>query len=506
MDDGALRKLETGIRGLDFISGGGLPEGRTTLVSGTAGSSKTVFAVQFLARGILDKGEAGVFVTFEELPGDIRRNVASFGWPITEWEEQNKWRFVDVSANFDEDIVVTGRYDFAALIARIAHAVKDTSATRVSVDSIGGLFTQFDDVRVIRRELFHIAAELKKLGVTSLITSERLNENGPVARFGVEDFVSDNVIVLRNLLEIEKRRKTIEILKLRGAPHQKGTYPFTILPDEGMVVLPMSAVELKQKSSDERISTGIEQLDAMCGGGFFRDSICLVSGATGTGKTLTSTHFINEGVARGEPCVLLAFEESREQLIRNARGWGIDFLGMEESGLLVVQGMYPGAASLEDHLIRIKDTIDQLRPRRVVVDSLSALEHTATPHSFREFVTGVTAYLKDLDISGLFTSTTPTLFGGPSITESHISTITDTIVLLRYVEILGELRRGITVLKMRGSTHEKDIREFTIDGNGMHIGKPFRHVSGILTGVPTQLISQEVEAFGEMFPDDEPGR
>ena len=501
-----LPRLETGIRGLDLISAGGLPEGRTTLVSGTAGSSKTVFAVQFLARGILDKDEPGVFVTFEELPEDIRHNVTSFDWPISEWEAANKWRFVDVTADYAQDVVVAGNYDFGALIARIEHAIKETGAKRVSIDSIGGLFTQFDDARVIRKALFHIGAELKRLGVTAILTSERVAEDGPVARFGVEDFVSDNVIILRNLLEVEKRRKTIEILKLRGARHQKGTYPFTILPDEGMVVLPMSAVELKQKSSDERISCGVDELDEMCGGGFFRDSICLVSGATGTGKTLTSTHFIKAGVDRGESCLLLAFEESREQLIRNARGWGIDFIGMEKSGLLTVEGVYPGSASLEDHLIRIKDRIEEIEPRRVVVDSLSALEHASTIRSFREFVSGVTAYLKEMDISGLLTSTTPTLFGGPSITESHISTITDTIILLRYVETFGHMRRGITVLKMRGSTHEKDIREYTIDGDGMHIGSAFRNVSGILTGAPTHhTIPEEVEAFGGMFSDEDPG-
>lgn len=233
----------------------------------------------------------------------------------------------------------------------------------------------------------------------------------------------------------------------------------------------------------------------MCGGGFFRDSIILVSGATGTGKTLMVTEFISDGASHGERCLLLAFEESREQLFRNASGWGFNFEELEQEGTLKVICEYPEAVVLDEHLIKIKASIEAFKPSRVAVDSLSALERVATIKGFREFVISLTSFIKHQEIVGFFTATTPTLMGGTSVTEAHISTITDSIILLRYVE----MRRGITVLKMRGSMHDKDIREFTIDNQGMHIGKPFRNVTGILSGHPVQTQPSEMERMDELF-------
>ena len=240
----------------------------------------------------------------------------------------------------------------------------------------------------------------------------------------------------------------------------------------------------------------------MCGGGFFRDSVVLLSGATGCGKTLITTEFIAGGVESGERCLLFAFEESRDQLFRNAHGWGIDFARMEAEGQLKVICEYPESASLEDHLIAIKAIIDDFKPNRVAVDSLSALERVSTIKGFREFVIGLTSYIKHRELAGLFTATTSNLLGGSSVTETHISTITDSIILLRYVEMYGEMRRGITVLKMRGSTHDKQIREFSIDGAGMHIGKPFRNVSGILSGLLSHYAPGEVERLRTLFQED----
>jgi circadian clock protein KaiC len=309
-------------------------------------------------------------------------------------------------------------------------------------------------------------------------------------------------MILRNALEDETRRRTIEILKFRGCDHQKGEYPFTIIPQGGVIVIPLSAMQLSMKSSDVRISSGNKDLDEMCGGGFFRDSVTLLSGATGTGKTLTVAQFLQGGAAAGEKCLLLAFEESRDQLVRNARGWGFDFDAMEKTGQLKVVCDYPDVQGLEDWLVTIQSIINEFKPNRVALDSLSALENVGTVKAFREFVIGLTSFIKHQEITGMFTSTTGSLMGGDSITESHISTLTDSIILLRYVEMFGDMKRGLTVLKMRGSWHDKAIREFTIDKGGMQMGRPFRNVTGILSGSPVHVSPADIERVWRQFDHD----
>ncbi len=496
-----VRKIETGIAGFDQIALGGLPEGRTTLVAGSAGSAKTIFAAQFLAEGIA-RGQNGVFVTFEESPTDIRRNVKSLGWDFADDEAEGKLAFVDVSPQVGQEEIIAGEYDLGALLSRIEHAVERVGAKRVALDSLGAVFAHFENGRTVRAEMRRIAVALRQMNVTTIMTAERTDEYGYIARFGVEEFVADNVVILRNVLDEEKRRRTMEVLKFRGTPHQKGEFPFTIVEGQGIFAVPLSAMELKQPSSNVRATSGSLDLDRMCGGGFFRDSVILVSGATGTGKTLNVMHFIQGGLAAGEKVLLLAYEESREQLFRNAIGWGFDLESHEKAGNLRVVCVYPEVMPLEDHLVRIRDEVEEFEPNRVAIDSLSALERVATVRAFREFVLGVTSQIKHREIAGMFTNTTPTLLGGTSVTEAHISTITDTIILLRYAEIYGEMRRGITVIKMRGSMHDKMIHEFTIDHEGMHIGKPFRNVAGILSGNPVQFSPSEVERIGELFLED----
>lgn len=476
----SVQKLPLGIPGFDTISHGGLPKGRTALIAGTVGSGKTVFAAQFLAEGI-KRDEHAVFVTFEESPAEIRTNMASFGWDIAAWEEEGKWSFVDASLHPEETVVI-GRYDLKALLARIEHAVTKTGASRISLDSIGAIFTQFGE-GAIRRELFRILTALREMNLTGVVTAERDEEYGDLTSHGLEAFIADNVIVLRNPLEEMTRRRTIEIVKFRGTTHQKREYPFTVVPKKGIVVIPFTTTELTQPADDVRVSLGIKGLDPMCGGGAFRNSVIMVSGPSGVGKTVMSTEFVTGGLARGERSLLMSFEESHDQLCRNALGWGVDLETAEKEGKLRVICHYPEEATLEDTLTAIKLAIEEFKPQRMAIDSLSALERISSPRSFRIFVTGLTSFAKQALVTTLVTNTSASLLGDSSISETRISTLTDFIILLRYVELNGRLLRALTVVKIRGSDHDKNINEYIINDQGIHVGKPFRNLAGILAGV-----------------------
>jgi circadian clock protein KaiC len=484
-----VRKIRTAIEGFDEITHGGLPMGRTTLVSGTSGTGKTLLAVQFLYHGIEYFDYPGVFVTFEESPRDIIQNAYSFGWDLQSLIDSGKLFILDASPD-PEGQEVVGNFDLSALIERIQYAIKKYKAKLVSIDSVTAVFQQYDAASVVRREIFRLVARLKYLEVTSIMTTERIDEYGPVARFGVEEFVSDNVVIVRNVLEGERRRRTVEILKLRGTTHMKGEYPFTITND-GINIFPLGAMRLTQRSSNVRISSGLKTLDKLCGGGFFKDSIILATGATGTGKTLLVSKFLEEGCRQEEKAILFAYEESRAQLSRNASSWGINFEEMEQKGLLKLLCCYPESAGLEDHLQTIKSEIAQFKPSRIAIDSLSALARGVTNNAFRQFVIGVTGYAKQEEITGFFTNTTDQFMGSHSITESHISTITDTIILLQYVEIRGEMSRAINVFKMRGSWHDTGIREYVINSDGPNIKNSFRNYEGIISGSPTRISVDE---------------
>ena len=484
-----VQKIRTMIEGFDEISHGGLPAGRTTLVSGTSGTGKTLLAIQFIYIGIKYFDEPGIFVTFEESPTDIIKNAYSLGWNLQKLVDAGKLFILDASPD-PEGQEVVGNFDLSALIERIQYAIRKYRAKRISIDSVTAVFQQYDGASVVRREIFRLVARLKQVGITSIMTTERVDEYGGVARYGVEEFVSDNVVIVRNVLEGERRRRTVEILKLRGTTHMKGEYPFTIT-NNGINIFPLGAMRLTQRSSNVRRSSGIKTLDEMCGGGFFKDSIILATGATGTGKTLLVSKFLEEGSLKGERCILFAYEESRAQLSRNASSWGIDFEEMEKRGLLKLLCSYPESAGLEDHLQTIKSEIADFKPSRIAIDSLSALARGVSNNAFRQFVIGVTGYAKQEEITGFFTNTTDRFMGSNSITESHISTITDTIIMLQYVEIRGEMSRAINVFKMRGSWHDKGIREYSISKDGPEIKDSFRNYERIISGSPTRIAVNE---------------
>lgn len=478
---GAVQLLATGIPGFDAISGGGLPQERVTLVSGTAGAGKTVFAAQFLIEGVRLADEACVFVSLEEPPADIRASMRSLGWDIAGFEAAAKWVFIDGAQPAGDEEILVGDYDLGGLLARIQAAVVRVGAKRLVIDAVTALFSRFADRAKIRSELCRIGHAIKGMGVTTVMTSERSSDHAAVSRYEIEEFVADNVIILRNGLDEELRRRTLEILKMRGVSHRRGEFPFVIIDGRGMEVVPLSAIPLQHRSTLQRTTYGNAELDQMCEGGAFRDSITLVSGPTGAGKTLLSCGFAAGGVAVGERCLFLGFEESREQLFRNAGAWGHDFERLEAEGWLRVVCEYPEAASLEDRLVTIRTLIAEFRPNRLVLDTATALHRLATERSFRDFTLGLTWLVKREQITGLFTADVGPIVGVAEAGK-YLSAITDAIILLRYVEIGSRVHRGLTVLKMRGSRHESDIREFTIDGSGLHVGPQFEQVQGVLTG------------------------
>ena len=464
-----IEKTPTGIPGFDYISAGGLPSNRVALLSGSAGSGKTIFACQFLHQGASAFDEGAVFVTFEEPPAAIRRNMAGLGIDIPALEAEGRWSFVDMSPQGPIDEIV-GHFDLGGFLPRIEYAVRQTNARRLVIDSLGAVFAQFTDLGPVRRALREFVSSLERLGVTALFTAERAEEYGPVAQLGVEEFALDTVIVLRHVIDGDRRRRLIEVLKMRGASYQSGEYPFTIDREAGgLSVVPLSAIELNQSAYSERVRLGSPALDEMVGGGLFKGSVALVAGPTGTGKTLVGTHFLT--VAPGERALLIAFEEGVAQLMRNAEGWGLSYREQMEEGLLQIDARYPETATLEQHLIRIKTVLDRHRPSRVVLDSVTALARGTTQRSLRQFLIALVAACRERGITTLLVANTRDL-GGGLVSEADISSMTDAIILLRYFEVRGELQRGIRILKMRGSRQERYIRRYTIEDQGLVIGEP----------------------------------
>jgi circadian clock protein KaiC len=486
-EEGAsVRKLATGIRGFDHVAMGGLPARRATVVAGQAGSAKTVFAAQFLAEGVR-RGQPGVFVTLEEPAEDLRANLRTLGCDLTAWESAGDWRFVDASPLARVDAPQGhAPYSLETLAAQIGHAVDATGAERLVLDSLNAVLAMQEDVGAARQLLRSLISSLRKMGLTVVLTVETPGDpGGTLSRYGVEEFVADNVVLLRNVREGSYRRRTLEVLKMRGAMHHKGDVGFTVVPGQGLVVLPITAPQQDPHVGSERVSSGNAGLDRLTHGGLLRGSSTLLSGPTGTGKTLLATQFAAEGAASGEPALVVAYEETPEQVRANGAALGHDFAAYEEQGLLHVVSLYPEVASLDDHLMEIRDLVERLQPTRLVIDSLSSLERLGSGFAYREFVISTTSFIKTVGLASVMTASSAQLVGATSVTESHISGLIDTIVLLRHVEHESSLKRGILVLKMRGSSHEHQIRELSVQDGDLVVGEPFAGLGGVLTGQPS---------------------
>ncbi|MEO3854441.1 circadian clock protein KaiC [Acrocarpospora sp. B8E8] len=478
----AIQRMPTGISGFDDVAVGGLPVGRSTLVSGTTGSGKTLFAVEFLARGVMRYDEPGVFVAFDETPDDIRRNAVFLGFDIARWEADGKWTFVDAAADISEESLTVGTFDLGALMARIDRAVRQIGARRLCLDSLGAIFVRFRDRELIRHELLRLIHVLGSLDVTSVLTTERDEEYGNVSRHGVEEFVLDNVVIVRNILLNERRRRTIEVVKFRGGTHRTGEWLFTIDQTDGMVIIPLALLAPRERASQERVCTGNSQLDVMLDGGVFRDAVVLLTGPLGAGKTLSALQFADAAFRAGERCLFHAFDETRDQLSRSAAGWGLDLDAMEASGLLRVTAAYPEVASVEDRFLQIRREIRDFAPARLVIDSLSALERRSSPRTLLDFVIALGGIVRQDEITTLFTSA-PAGVGTSPITE--IANLTDVTILLQYVDGTAAVQRAIAVLQTRGSGHDHAIRQVSIDSAGMHIGDPYPGVFRILPETAT---------------------
>ncbi|MEL7237304.1 MAG: circadian clock protein KaiC, partial [Planctomycetota bacterium] len=490
-EDGTPR-TPSGIPGLDQLLGGGMPKGRATLVSGTAGNGKTLAALHFSTAGAEQAGEGAVFISFEEPASQLRRTMASLNIDAGKLEEEGKLAVIEavpqpspeeIAAGHDiisnEAELLDGSFDLSGLLARIDSAAKRVNAGRVALDSLAGLAGMFLNADAnahahtrLRTPLARLINALKARGLTMLITAERDVDEGPLTRYGLEEFVADGVILLRSNKHGERVRRTVEIKKLRSCAHAPGESPLVIQAGRGLEVLPLSQIRLSQQSGIERTSSGVPELDRMTGGGLLRDSVVLISGATGTGKTLISTHFTNGGIKTGDNVLFLAFEESREQLVRNAAAFGIDFPRLQQSGKLKLEAIYPESLSLEGHLLRITQQVEKHKPDRLIIDSLSALERIGPDFAFRQFLIALAAFVKRNRVTTLLTAGGGSFGDETRISQQHISTLTDTIILLRYVDTQGRVERSLTLLKMRGSGHAREHRRYRIGDNGIVLAGP----------------------------------
>jgi circadian clock protein KaiC len=472
-----LAKSPTGISGLDEITGGGLPTGRPTLICGSAGCGKTLFASEFLVHGARHYGEPGVFLTFEETPEDLAKNVRSLGFDLDHLCEQNLI-VVDHVRIERSEIEEAGDFDLEGLFVRLGLAIDSIGAKRVVLDTLEALFSGFSNHGILRAELRRLFLWLKDRGVTAVITAER--GEGQLTRQGLEEYVSDCVILLDHRVHDQLSTRRLRIVKYRGSSHATNEFPFLITED-GISVIPITSLGLQHAASEERFSTGSDDLDALLGGsGFYRGSSILVSGTAGTGKTSLACSIVEAACKRGERCAYFAFEESPQQIARNMRSIGLDLASCMESGQLQFFADRPSFYGLEMHLAVMHKIVDDVKPTFVVVDPISSLlasgSRSETDAMFIRLIDffksrGITAYMTALSTAG-----------SSERADLGISSIVDTWIWLRDIESGGERNRGIYVLKSRGMAHSNQIREFLLTSSGIRLQDVYIGAEGVLTG------------------------
>ncbi|SNB47280.1 circadian clock protein KaiC [Geobacter sp. DSM 9736] len=486
-----LQKSPTGIKGLDEITGGGLPKGRPTLVCGGTGCGKTLFAMEFLVRGALQYDEPGVFMSFEERPEELVQNFASLGFDLNALLAKNSLAmdYVHIERSQIEE---TGEYDLEGLFIRLGHAIDSIGAKRVVLDTVEALFSGLSNESILRAELRRLFRFLKNKGVTAVITGEQGERT--LTRHGLEEYVADCVIFLHHKVSEQIATRRLRIIKYRGSSHGTNEYPF-LIDEQGFSVLPITSLGLDYQASTERVPTGISRLDAMLGGkGFYRGSSILVTGTAGTGKSSMAAHFVDAACRRGERCVYFAFEESQTQIIRNMRSIGIDLEQWVKRGLLLCHNTRPTMYGLEMHLVAMHKAIEAFSPGIVVIDPISNLISAATAGEVKGMLSRLVDYLKLKQITAFCTDLTSSA-GSLEHTEVGISSIMDAWLLLQNIETSGERNRGLYILKARGIDHSNQVREFLLTDQGIQLRDVYVGPGGVLTGAART--SQEAKERAE---------
>jgi circadian clock protein KaiC len=492
-----LLKTPTGIGGLDDVTGGGIPRGRPTLVCGPAGCGKTLLAMEFLVRGITEFGEPGVFVAFEETIDDLKSNVASLGFDLPQLEADGHLVLDHISL-VHGDIQETGDWNLDGLLLRLGAAIDAVGAKRVVVDTIETLFGAFTNVAILRAELARLFLFLKERGVTAVITGER--GDGSLTRHGIEEYVSDCVIVLDHRVTEQSSIRRLRILKYRGSFHGTNEYPF-LIGESGISVLPITSLGLRHTVSEGRMPTGISRLDSMLGdGGFFKGSTVHVSGTSGTGKTTLAAQFCNETCARGERALYFGFDESQEEIIRNMSSVGIDLRQWVDADLLRFECFRPSLMGLESHLFAVQKFVTEFDPSLVVMDPISDFVRLGSATDVAALLTRQVDFLKSRGVTSMFTS----LSSGQEQTsvEQQMTSLVDAWLLLKTLEGNGEHNRVLYVLKARGMAHSNQIREFLLTDHGIELSDVYVGPEGVLTGSARQAQEAKEVADGASWLEE----